>query len=80
MSDTPRTDAAMDDGWSGDAWLVPVEFARSLERENEVLRGQLINCANLLHRLKRNGYASDALAADKAIESANAALYETQPK
>lgn len=41
------------------------------------LRGQLQNCVNLLHRLKRHGYASDALAADEAIELANKALYET---
>lgn len=41
------------------------------------LRGQLQNCVNLLHRLKRHGHASDARAADEAIESANRALYET---
>ena len=33
MSDTPRTDAAASDGWSGDAVCVDVEFARQLERE-----------------------------------------------
>jgi hypothetical protein len=41
------------------------------------LRGQLQNCVNLLHRLKRHGYASDVLVADEAIESANRVLYET---
>lgn len=41
------------------------------------LRGQLQNCVNLLHRLKRHGYASDVVVADAAIESANRALYET---
>lgn len=43
----------------------------------ERLRGQLQNCVSLLHRLKRHGYATDAAAADQAIESANRALYET---
>lgn len=43
----------------------------------ERLRGQLQNCVNLLHRLKRHGYASDALVADDAIDSANKVLYET---
>jgi len=33
MSATPRTDAAAQDGWSGDAVAVPVDFARQLERE-----------------------------------------------
>lgn len=41
------------------------------------LRGQLQNCVNLLHRMKRHGYASDAMVADEAIEHANKALYET---
>lgn len=41
------------------------------------LRGQLENCVNLLHRLKRHGSARDADAADAAIESANKVLYET---
>ena len=41
------------------------------------LRGQLQNCVNLLHRLKRHGYASDVVVADAAIDSANRTLYET---
>ena len=49
------------------------EIRKQLER----IRGQLTNCASLLHRLKRHGNASDALAADTAIDSANRALYET---
>ena len=41
------------------------------------LRGQLQNCVNLLHRLKRHGYASDVMIADEAIDRANKVLYET---
>lgn len=51
------------------------ELRKKLEQADR-LCGQLTNCVNLLHRLKRNGCAMDALAADKAIDSANAALYE----
>ena len=43
----------------------------------ERLKGQLQNCVNLLHRLKRRGYASDALVADEAIDAANRVLSET---
>jgi hypothetical protein len=46
-------------------------------REIDKLRGQLQNCVNLLHTLKRHGRATDANAADKAIDSANRVLYET---
>jgi hypothetical protein len=38
---TPRTDEVVADGWSGDVYLVPYEFAQKLERENEGLREQL---------------------------------------
>lgn len=38
MSDTPKTDAAACDGWSGDACCVSYEFARDQERLiNELL-------------------------------------------
>lgn len=50
-----------------------------IEDESDIdrLRGSLQNCVNLLHRLKRHGYAQDVTIADKAIDSANKVLYET---
>ena len=44
MSDTPKTDEEMMDGWSGDAYAVSVKFAQNLERENESLKAQLAEC------------------------------------
>jgi hypothetical protein len=41
MSDTPRTDEACSDGWSGDAICVSADFARELERENATLMKRL---------------------------------------
>lgn len=59
-------------------WAVPNdESERGKDEAIDRLRGQLQNCVNLLHRLKRHGYASDVVVADKAIEAANRALYET---
>jgi len=48
-----------------------------LQEERARLWGQLQNCVNVLHRLKRHGHADDKLVADETIESANKALYET---
>lgn len=59
------------------AVFVAEDCADNKDAEISRLRGQLQNCVNLLHRLKRHGYASDVVLADAAIESANQALYET---
>ena len=40
-SQTPITDAAASDGWSGDAVAVDPDVARSLERQLRVARGAL---------------------------------------
>lgn len=36
--ETPRTDAATTDGWSGDAFATDPEVARDIERETALLR------------------------------------------
>lgn len=50
MSDTPRTDAEVTVGWSGDAAAVDDEFARQLERE--------LNAANAERELLRTELTS----------------------
>ena len=41
------------------------------------LRGQLQNCINALEHAKRRSYGNQKEVYEKAIESANKALYET---
>lgn len=46
-----------------------------MNNTTQQLAGQLQNCVNLLHRLKRTGTAKDASLADDAIDQANRAIY-----
>lgn len=50
---TPKTDAAATDGWSGDAFAVPVEFARAQERTitDLVLTLRLVRVRHALSRV-----------------------------
>ena len=59
------------------AWQAACKYKDETPSKIDALRGQLQNCANLLHRLKRLGRAGDATAADAAIDSANRVLHET---
>lgn len=79
-------DGAPQGASDSNAVLGAVCHHRQLKRSCEIcekdaaidrLRGQLQNCVNLLHRLKRHGYASDVMIADEAIDRANKVLYET---
>lgn len=66
MSDTPKTDAAACDGWSGDACCVSYEFAQEQER--------LINA--LLEALK--GVVRVADRATDEFDAARAAIAKAQ--
>ena len=50
---------------------------KRLDEVIERLRGQLQNCVNHLENAKRRSYGTEKAAYEKAIESANKALYET---
>lgn len=73
MSDTPKTDAAACDGWSGDACCVSYEFAR----DQELLINELVGACSLFTKASRDAVerlnsvgqscpASIALAAEMA--------------
>lgn len=72
-SNTPRTDAALTEGWSGDAALPSADFARTLERELAAKQAAL---AIALHREQEARVRNNALQVELAetIRSKNVAV------